>query len=139
MKLTLPTKSKDIRRSWHLIDVNGKILGRISTEISSMLIGKLKPYFVNNLDCGDFVVVVNASKIKVTGKKDSQKSYSKYSGFPGGLKSKNFNQVLSENPERILKESVAGMLPKNRLRASMLKRLFIFPNAEHNYKEKISS
>ena len=138
MKFTKPTKSKEIKRKWHLIDLNGKVLGRISTEISTKLMGKQKPYFANNLDCGDYVVLVNASKIKVTGKKYSQKTYSKYSGYPGGLKTKNFSQVISSHPERVIRESVAGMLPKNRLRASMLKRLFVFPDEEHQYKEKFN-
>lgn len=137
LSLTKPTRLQDIRRGWHLIDVSGKILGRESSYISQLLMGKSKPYFVPHLDCGDYVVVINAAKVTVTGKKPLQKIYMKYSGYPSGLKRKTFAQVLAENPERIIKEAVAGMLPKNKLRASMLKRLFIFADENHPYKNKL--
>ena len=126
----------DIRRGWHLIDIGGKILGRESTGIAGLLVGKSKPYFVRNLDCGDYVVVVNAAKVELTGRKKQTKTYHRFSGYPGGLKSKTFNQVLSENPARIVREAVSGMLPKNRLRDRMLKRLYIYPEADHPYAAK---
>ncbi|MBM3283154.1 50S ribosomal protein L13 [Candidatus Gottesmanbacteria bacterium] len=137
MKLTQSTKKKDIRRVWHQVDLKDKILGRISTRIAFLLLGKAKPYFVPYLDCGDYVVVVNASLVRVSGDKPASKIYTSYSGYPGGLKKKTFSQLLQENPTRIIKEAVAGMLPKNKLRASMLKRLYVFSEADHPYKDKL--
>ncbi len=139
MNLTQPTKLKEIKREWHLVDVSGKILGRISSHISQFLMGKNKPYFVPHLDCGDYVVVINAVKVAVSGKKQMQKIYMKYSGYPSGLKKKTFREVLEEDPKRIIREAVAGMLPNNKLRASMLKRLFIFTDENHPYGEKIKN
>ncbi len=132
------TKVKDIKREWHLVDLKGKILGRIATDIAQLLIGKSKPYFVPNLDCGDYVVVVNAAFVTVTGKKGNKKLYSRYSGYPGGLKQKSFNQILSHDPRYIINEAVSGMLPQNKLRDSMMKRLFIFAQSDHTYKDKFS-
>ncbi len=139
MNFTKSTKLTDIKRSWHMIDVGGKILGRVSTQIAQLLIGKSKPYFVSNLDCGDYVVVINASKIVVTGKKQDQKIYMKYSGYPSGLKRKTYKQVMIENPTRIMRESVSGMLPKNKLRDLMLKRFYIYTDDQHPYKSKFSA
>ncbi len=139
MNFTKSTKLTDIKRSWHIIDVGGKILGRVSTQIAQLLIGKSKPYFVSNLDCGDYVIVINASKIIVTGKKQDQKIYMKYSGYPSGLKRKTYKQVMIENPTRIIRESVAGMLPKNKLRDLMLKRFYIYTNDQHPYKSKFEN
>lgn len=139
MQMTQPTKLKDIKREWHLVDVQGKILGRIATNISQMLIGKSKPYFVSYLDCGDHVVVVNAAKVAVTGKKADQKLYGRYSGYPGGFKEKTFAKVMEEDPSRIILEAVAGMLPQNKLKASMLKRLYIYAGEEHPYGGKLKS
>ncbi len=138
MKLTEATKVKDIKRAWHLVDVKGKILGREATRIARLLIGKTKPYFVPHMDCGDYVVVINAAKVIVSGKKTTQKIYQKYSGYPGGLKKKSFAEVLREDPKRIIKEAVSGMLPKNKLRASMLKRLYVFPEDIHPYQDKFN-
>lgn len=139
MNLTQPTNLKDIKREWYLIDVSGKILGRESSYISQILMGKDKPYFVPHLDCGDYVVVINASKVEVSGKKQMQKIYMRYSGYPSGLKKKTFREVLKEDPKRIIKEAVAGMLPNNKLKASMLKRLFIFADENHPYKDKFKN
>lgn len=134
---TKATRNKDIRRYWHLFDMKGKVLGRIATEIAQKLMGKGKAYFVPNLDCGDYIVVINAKSTIVTGNKQSQKIYSSYSGYPGGLKKKSFRQLITENPTRIIREAVSGMLPKNKLRDQMLKRLFIFSDENHPYKEKL--
>lgn len=139
MQTTIPTKLKDIKREWHCVDVQGKILGRIATQIAKTLMGKAKPYFVSYLDCGDHVVVVNAGKVTVTGKKAKQKMYQRYSGYPGGLKSKSFAQVQKEDPVRIIFEAVSGMLPQNKLRDLMLKRLYIFADENHPYKEKLKT
>ncbi len=136
--LTQPTKEKDIKRFWHLVDVKDKVLGRVATEIAQKLMGKGKPYFVRNLDCGDFVVVVNAKHIVVTGKKEKQKLYGKYSGYPGGLKQKSLWQMRQEKPTEIVRQAVWGMLPKNKLRDRLITRLYIFPEEEHSFKEKFN-
>lgn len=139
MKLTHPTEQKHIHRAWHFIDVKEQILGRSATNIAQLLMGKAKPYFVPHLDCGDYVVVVNAADVRVTGKKETQKEYMKYSGYPGGLKRKPLSQVRKENPTRIIQEAVSGMLPQNKLRASMLKRLFVFKDSQHPYQKNFSA
>ncbi len=136
MKLTDSTKGKDIIRNWHLVDIKDKILGRTASYVAQVLMGKNKPYFVSYLDCGDYVVIINASKVKVTGKKQKQKIYMNYSGYPGGLKKRIFEDVLANNPTRIIKEAVSGMLPKNKLRDLWLKRLYIFADEKHPYKDK---
>ncbi|MBI2611290.1 50S ribosomal protein L13 [Candidatus Gottesmanbacteria bacterium] len=137
--LTKPTKINDIKRDWHLIDVDNEVLGRISTKIASLLIGKNKPYFTPNLDCGDHVIVINTAKIRVTGRKTKQKIYDSYSGYPGGRKALTFEYVLKTNPKRIIEESVSGMLPKNKLRDSMMKRLYVFVNTNHPYQSKLKA
>lgn len=134
--ITTATKADDIRRTWHLIDLKGKTLGRVSTEIAHLLMGKSKPYFVRNLDCGDYVVVINASDIKVTGNKEEQKKYYRHSGYPGGFKVETLKELRARKPENIIKHSVKGMLPQNKLRDRMLKRLFIFAGEEHKYQDK---
>jgi large subunit ribosomal protein L13 len=109
-----PTKISDIKRVWHLIDAKGQILGRLTTVITGLLMGKTKPYFVRHLDCGDYVVVVNAKEVKVTGKKEKQKQYYRYSGYPGGLKAETMKQLRQRYPEKIIYEAVKGMLPQNK-------------------------
>lgn len=136
MKLTSSTKQHEIKRSWHLFDIEGKILGRAATQIALQLMGKSKPYFVPYLDCGDYLVVVNAARVRVSGNKRKNKLYGHFSGYPGGLKLKNFEKVLQENPALIIRQAVSGMLPKNKLRASFLKRLFIFADEKHTFEDK---
>src|SRR3989344_5540841 len=136
MHTTKPTKISDITRTWHLIDVKDKVLGRIATDIALALMGKSKPYFVRNLDCGDFIVVVNAKYVATTGKKEKQKLYGNFSGFPGGLKQKALWQMRAEKPTEIIRHAVWGMLPKNKLRDRLITRLYIYPEAEHPYKNK---
>ena len=138
-KFTSATKAKEIKREWHLIDLKDQILGRTATTIASLLIGKTKSYFATNLDCGDHIVVINARLVKVTGKKSSQKIYMSYSGYPGGEKRKTFENVLKEDPKRIIFQAVSGMLPKNKLRDSMLKRLYIFADDSHPYQDKFEA
>lgn len=137
--ITKPTKLSDIKRSWHLIDASEKILGRVSSEIAKILMGKSKPYYVTNLDCGDYAVVINAEKIKVTGKKETQKKYSRHSGFPGGYKEEALSELRKRNPGEIVRRAVLGMLPQNKLRDRMLLRLFVFPGGEHPYKDKFKT
>ena len=135
-EMTTSTKLSDIKRSWHLFDVNGKTLGRIASEISTVLMGKSKPYFVSNLDCGDYVVIINAEKIKVSGKKESQKKYSRHSGYPGGYKEEALMDLRERRPEDIIRFAVLGMLPQNKLQDRMLTRLFIFKGEKHTYEDK---
>lgn len=134
--MTTPTKLSEIKRKWHLIDAKDMVLGRISTEIAKLLMGKGKSYFVRNLDCGDFVVVKNIKYVKVTGKKENQKTYFSYSGYPGGLKIQTLGDLRQRKPEDIIIHAVKGMLPQNRLRDKMLQRLYVFPEEEHAYKDK---
>lgn len=136
--MTQATKQKDITRSWHLIDVKEKILGRVAGEIAQLLMGKSKPYFVRNLDCGDYVVVINAKFVSVTGRKETKKMYFRHSMYPGGFKGASLQEVRGKKPEDIIIHSVKGMLPQNKLRATMLKRLFVFPAEEHKYQEKFN-
>jgi len=133
---TQPTKVSQIKRDWHLIDVKGKILGRVSTEIARLLMGKNKPYFVKNLDCGDYVVVINAKEISITGKKEKDKIYTSYSGYPGGLRKRTLAELRHNKPEEIVRHAVSGMLPKNRLKAQMLKRLYVFEKENYIYQDK---
>lgn len=135
---TQPTKAKEIERTWHLIDVKGKVLGYAATEIADTLIGKNKSYFASNLDCGDYVVVINSKLIEVTGKKEKEKMYSNYSGYPGGRKAKSLWQLRQEKPNEIIRHAIWGMLPKNKLRDRLVTRLYIYPTAEHPYQDKFT-
>lgn len=135
-KTTKPTSQKDIIRNWHLVDVDGKVLGREAVVIAHKLMGKGKPYFVKNLDCGDYVVVVNAKTVKVTGKKATDKTYYRHSMYPGGFKGETFKEMMMKNPADVIVHAVKGMLPQNKLRDKMLKRLFVFEGAEHKYANK---
>ena len=136
-QLTTPTKLSDIKREWHLIDLKSKTLGRISTEIAKLLMGKGKPYFVRNLDCGDYVVVINAKHVLVTGEKELKKKYYRYSGYPGGLRIETLRELRGRKPEEIIKRAVKGMLPQNKLRDQMLKRLKVFVGPSHTFEDKL--
>ncbi len=120
-----------IDRKWYLIDVAGKPLGRVASIISQLLMGKNKPYYSHDRDCGDFVIAINAGKILLTGKKLEQKMYFKHSGFLGNAKFIPYKKLLPQKADFVLKEAVKGMLPKNKLRAKMIKRLKIFINSEY--------
>jgi large subunit ribosomal protein L13 len=130
------TKISEVKREWHLIDAKNKILGRLSTEIALLLMGKSKPYFVKNLDCGDYVVVINAKDVKTTGKKEDLKKYFRHSGYPGGFKAETLKDLRKRNPEGIIEHAVSGMVPQNKLKALMLKRLYIFAENTHTYGDK---
>ena len=138
MKLTKSTKASDIERNWHLVDAKGQVLGRVASDISHKLMGKAKPYFVRNLDCGDYVVVINANDFVVTGNKDAEKLYGSFSGYPGGLKQKALWQVREEKPTEPIRHAVFGMLPKNKLRDRLITRLYIYTTADHPYKNKFN-
>ena len=130
MKTFLP-KVENQDRKWYLVDAREQVLGRLATEIASVLMGKNKPTYTDFLDTGDFVVVVNAEKIKLTGKKWDDKMYYSHSGYPGGLKEVSAKRLLEKHPERIVEFAVKGMLPKNKLGRRMLKRLKVYTGGEH--------
>ncbi|MFC1749924.1 50S ribosomal protein L13 [Pseudomonadota bacterium] len=133
---TFSTTPQNIKRNWHLIDAKDQILGRLSTNIASHLIGKNKIYFTSNLDCGDYVVVINAKNLKVTGNKLHNKKYYRHSGYPGGFKSERLKSLLAKSPLKVIEHSVKGMLPKNKLRNKRLRRLKIYSDTNHPYQDK---
>lgn len=133
---TYQPKHKDIKRGWHLIDANGVVLGRVASKIASYLIGKHKPRYSNHMDMGDFVVVVNASRVELTGKKRKQKVYQRHSGYPGGFKEVKFEKLISEQPVKVIEHAVSGMLPRNRLHKKRMRRLKVFVDHKHPYEEK---
>jgi large subunit ribosomal protein L13 len=136
--MTKSTKLSEIKREWHLIDVKDQILGRSASTIAQFLMGKSRANFVRNLDLGDYVVVTNAKLVKLTGKKETEKKYYRHSGFPGGFKVRTLEELREEKPTEIVRHAVSGMLPQNRLKALMLKRLFIFEGEEHTYSDKFT-
>lgn len=120
---TYQPKAKEVKREWHLIDARGKILGRLASEVASLLTGKGKPGYSTHMDMGDFVVVLNSERLVVTGKKALQKVYRSHSGYPGGYKEVSFEKMMERFPERVLESAVSGMLPDNRLKSGRMKRL----------------
>ena len=124
-------------RTWHEVNLENKILGRAATGIAQLLMGKAKPDYAANSDCGDNVVVVNVDKIKVSGRKLVQKVYTTYSGYPGGLKREKLGKLLERRPEDVVRRAVWGMLPKNKLRDRMIKRLYVYSGAVHPFKDKL--
>lgn len=128
---TFMAKTGEIERKWHLIDADGQVLGRMATRIADLLRGKGKAEYTPHADTGDFVVVINAAKVKLTGKKDEQKTYTRYSGYPGGLKTIPVARVRERHPERLVEHAVAGMMPKNRLGRALLKKLKVYAGPEH--------
>ena len=130
---TFSQKPADIARRWILIDARDATLGRLSTEIAKYLTGKYKPTYTPHVDNGDYVVVVNASELVVTGDKETDKIYYSYSGFPGGLKEAQLKDLRAKSPASIIEHTVKGMLPKNKLAAGRMARLRVFPGAEHDH------
>lgn len=128
---TYSARPADIERKWHVIDASDKILGRLSTQIARLLMGKHKPMFTPNQDTGDFVVVINADKIRVTGNKAEQKTYYRHSGYPGGFRSITLGKTMQNKPTWVLEQSIKGMLPHTRLGARMKKRLKIYASDQH--------
>jgi large subunit ribosomal protein L13 len=128
---TYTAKPEDIKREWFLLDAEGKTLGRLASKIAEVLRGKHKPMYTPHLDCGDYVIVINADKVRVTGRKLDQKIYYRHSGYPGGLTSINLRDQLQKHPERVLMAAVHGMLPKNRLGRKMLSKLKVYVGDSH--------
>ncbi|MBJ6801763.1 50S ribosomal protein L13 [Geomonas propionica] len=128
---TQVAKKEEVTRDWYLVDVDSKVLGRVATEIANVLRGKNKPTFTPSVDTGDFVIVVNAEKIALTGNKFAAKTYYSHSSFPGGLKEISAAKLIDKKPEELLKKAVKGMLPKNKLARHMLKKLKIYSGGAH--------
>jgi len=124
-------KAEDAERNWVLVDAEGKILGRMATEIAAILRGKTKPTYTPHADAGDFVVVINAEKVALTGRKWSQKMYYHHSGYPGGIKAISAEKLRQKRPEEIIRKAVWGMLPKNRLGRKLIKKLKVYAGPEH--------
>jgi len=136
MKTYFP-KQEEIEKKWYLVDANGAILGRLAAELASILRGKNKPTFSPHMDTGDFVVVINADKVKLTGNKLNKKTYERHSGYPGGLKVVNARTMLNRKPEEVILLAVKGMLPKNTLGRHMIKKLKVYRGNEHPHKAQV--
>mgnify|MGYP001057389527 CR=1 FL=1 len=130
MRTFIPKKVK-IEKKWWLVNAEGKILGRLATEVATLLRGKRKPQFVDFLDSGDFVIVINAEKVKVTGKKEEEKLYYSHSLYPGGLKKQVFKELFEKKPEEVIRRAVWGMIPKNKLGRSVFKKLKVYKGPDH--------
>lgn len=128
---TTALRSQDIEQKWYLIDCSNQTLGRLSVRVANILRGKTKPEYTPNADVGDFVVLINAKNIKVTGSKNENKIYYSHSGYPGGIKKINFKDLLERDPEKVLRNSVKGMLPKNKLNRQIIKKLKIYSDEVH--------
>ncbi len=130
---TFSAKPETVKRDWYVIDATDKVLGRLSTEIARRLRGKHKPEYTPHVDTGDYIVVINADKVRVTGNKESDKMYYHHTGYIGGIKSTNLSKLRAEHPERIIEHSVKGMLPKNALGRAMFKKLKVYAGEAHNH------
>jgi large subunit ribosomal protein L13 len=128
---TYSTKASDIQRQWHVLDASGQILGKLATQAATLLLGKHKPIFTPNLDTGDFVVIINAEKVRFSGGKEEKKVYYRHSGYPGGLKSVSLEEMMQADPTRVIQKAVKGMLPTNRLRAVRMKKLKVYVGEAH--------
>ncbi len=133
MRTTFIAKTAEIERKWYVVDATDKTLGRLASEVASVLRGKNKPIYTPFLDTGDFVIVINADKVKVTGKKLDQKLYRKHSDYVGGFKETTLRVMMDKKPEEVFRLAVKGMLPKNALGRKMLKKLHVYAGAEHNH------
>lgn len=130
---TFVAKPETVKRDWYVVDAEGKTLGRLATEIAVRLRGKHKPEYTPHVDCGDYIVVINAEKVQVTGNKTEDKIYYSHTGFPGGLKSVNFEQLIERKPEMVIESAVRGMLPRGPLGRAMFRKMKVFAGAQHNH------
>lgn len=130
---TYTAKATDIKRNWYVIDASGRTLGRLASEIARRLRGKHKPQFTPNVDCGDHIIVINAGKVRVTGRKATDKVYRWHTGYPGGLKSVTFDKLIKRKPERVIETAVKGMLPKGPLGRQMFRKLRVYAGTEHRH------
>jgi len=128
---TFSAKPETVKRDWYVVDAQGKTLGRLATEVASRLRGKHKPEYTPHVDTGDYIVIVNAEKVAVTGNKAADKMYYRHTGYPGGIRSANFNEMIDRKPEMVIEKAVKGMLPKNPLGRAMFSKLKVYAGAEH--------
>lgn len=126
---------KEVKRNWHLLDAKDKVLGRLATNVAILLMGKHKPTYSSHMDSGDYVVIINVEKVKLTGKKTSQKVYRRHSGYPGGFKEVSFSKMITEHPERVIQLAVSRMLPKNRLQDQRIERLKLVVGEKNPHEE----
>ena len=133
MRTTFIAKKAEIERKWYVVDAEGQTLGRLASQVAAVLKGKNKPIYTPHLDTGDYVIVINADKIAVTGKKLDQKLYRRHSDYTGGFKETNLKEMMQKKPEQVIKHAVKGMLPKNTLGKDMLKKLHVYAGAEHKH------
>jgi large subunit ribosomal protein L13 len=133
MRTTVTTRAGDIERQWYVADAAGQILGRFASRLAQILRGKHKPYYTPHLDCGDHIIVINASKVRVSGRKAEQKVYLRHSGYPGGLKVRTYEDMMAKHPERIIEHAVRGMLPHNRLGRKMYRKLKVYAGPDHQH------
>lgn len=131
MSKSFMANAQNVTRKWYVVDATDLVLGRLSTEVASILRGKHKPTFTPNVDCGDYIIIVNADKIALTGNKLEDKVYYRHSGYPGGLKQRNAKTMLEKQPTKVLEKSIRGMLPKNSLGEDMYRKLFVYEGSEH--------
>ena len=136
---TYSTKASEIKREWHVIDGSGRTLGRLASEVARLLKGKHKPIYAPHLDVGDFVIVINAAKVRVTGAKAQEKLYYRHSGYPGALKSISLGKLLETHPTRAIEHAVKGMLPHNRLGRVMLRKLKVYARATHPHQAQVKA
>jgi large subunit ribosomal protein L13 len=135
---TYAPKEKDIEHKWHLMDADGQTLGRLCSQVAKLLLGKHKAMFAPNADTGDYVVIINASKIRVTGKKKTDKMYYRYSGYPGGIRATSLADMLQKHPERVIEHAVRGMLPHTRLGREMYKKLKVYAGDKHPHQAQLA-
>jgi large subunit ribosomal protein L13 len=126
-------KPHEVERKWYVVDAEGKTLGRLASQVATILRGKHKPTFTPHVDTGDFVIILNADKVKLTGRKLDQKMYRWHTGYPGGLKERTYRDMLNTKPEKVIFHAVKGMLPKNKLGRKMIKKLRVYRGSEHNH------
>lgn len=130
---TYVTKEKDIERNWYVVDAQGQILGRLASRVATILMGKHKPIFTRNLDVGDHVIVINASKVVLTGRKLEEKKYYHHSGYPGGLKEETYGDLMARKPEFVVEKAIKNMLPHNKLGRQMYRKLKVYAGSDHSH------
>ena len=136
---TYSPSATDIKREWQVVDASGQVLGRLASQVAKLLMGKHKSIYTPHLDTGDYVMVLNAAKVEVSGKKANQKIYYRHSGYPGGLKEITFRELFSKDPTRVVEAAVKGMLPKSRLGRAMFKKLRVYAGSEHPHHAQVAS
>jgi large subunit ribosomal protein L13 len=136
---TYSLKAKEVKTAWHVVDAEGQPLGRLAAQVALLLRGKYRPTFTPHMDNGDFVIVVNASKVRLTGRKASQKTYVRHTGYPGGLKETILDKLLDKHPDRVVQKAVKGMLPHNRLSRKLLGHLKIYGGPDHPHEAQVNA